>query len=125
VELSARLTKIKRALCRGRKLATGEIERAPGVLVVATPCWLILAMPGAIISAMSRRACRGVIIRGAEVIKQLAMARTLFFDKTGTLTDGHARVVAIKTGALTLPERLLRVVDGVVLARSAMAAEPN
>ncbi|WP_028230305.1 heavy metal translocating P-type ATPase [Paraburkholderia mimosarum] len=90
-------------------IASGEAVRALAVLVVATPCPLILAVPVAIVSGMSRCARRGVLIKDGGALEQLAVARTLFFDKTGTLTAGHARLVAIETGPADTPERVLRV----------------
>ncbi|SDE44303.1 heavy metal translocating P-type ATPase [Paraburkholderia lycopersici] len=93
----------------GTWMASGEAMRALAVLVVATPCPLILAVPVAIVSGMSRCARRGVLIKDGAALEQLAVARTLFFDKTGTLTAGHARLVAIETGPAEIPERVLRL----------------
>jgi len=67
------------------------------VLVVATPCPLILAAPIAVISGMSRAAKQGIIIKTGAALEKLAEARTIGFDKTGTLTDGNAQVKEIKT----------------------------
>jgi cation transport ATPase len=72
-------------------MATGDPVRALAVLVVATPCPLILAVPVAIVAGMSRCAKRGVLIKGGGMLEKLAQAKTLFFDKTGTLTGGRAR----------------------------------
>ncbi|CAB3804672.1 Potassium-transporting ATPase ATP-binding subunit [Paraburkholderia caffeinitolerans] len=112
----------------GSWIGTGEIERALAVLVVATPCPLILAVPVAIVSGISRCARRGVLIKGGAALEQLATARTLFFDKTGTLTGGAARVVAIEAGPTGTPERVLRVAASLVQASNhaisdALAAE--
>ncbi|WP_321932134.1 heavy metal translocating P-type ATPase [Paraburkholderia guartelaensis] len=93
----------------GAWMASGEAIRALAVLVVATPCPLILAVPVAIVSGMSRCARRGVLIKDGGALERLAVARTLFFDKTGTLTAGHARLVAIETGPADTPERVLRI----------------
>ena len=89
-------------------LLTGEVERALAVLVVATPCPMILAVPVAIVSGMSRCAKRGVLIKGGGALEKLAQATALFFDKTGTLTGGHARLVAIESSPGTEPEIVLR-----------------
>ena len=70
--------------------------RALAVLVVATPCPLILAVPVAIVAGMSRCARRGVLVKGGAVLEKLAEAKFLFFDKTGTLTGGRARLAAIE-----------------------------
>lgn len=67
------------------------------VLVVATPCPLILAAPIAIISGMSRSAKHGIIIKTGSALERLASAKTFAFDKTGTLTTGTLQVSGIKT----------------------------
>ena len=59
------------------------------VLVVATPCPLILAAPVALVSGLSRAAKRGVIVKGGGVLERLATCTTLLIDKTGTMTEGH------------------------------------
>jgi heavy metal translocating P-type ATPase len=74
---------------------SGDPVRALAVLVVATPCPLILAAPIALVAGVSRAARRGVIVKGAPVIEALGRARTVLFDKTGTLTAGRPAVVAI------------------------------
>jgi len=76
---------------------TGESLRFLQVLVVATPCPLILAAPIAIISGMSRAAKHGIIIKTGSALEQLAEARTFAFDKTGTLTRGEPQVDQVKT----------------------------
>ncbi|MCA8426179.1 heavy metal translocating P-type ATPase [Burkholderia seminalis] len=75
---------------------TGDVARALAVLVVATPCPLILAVPVAIVSGMSRCSKRGILVKGGGALERLAQATILFFDKTGTLTGGRARIVAIE-----------------------------
>jgi heavy metal translocating P-type ATPase len=77
--------------------AAGELSRAVAVLVVATPCPLILAAPVAIMAGLSRAARRGVIIKGGAALEQLGRAETLLFDKTGTLTRGHPVVDEVVT----------------------------
>jgi heavy metal translocating P-type ATPase len=69
-------------------LVSGDPVRFLAVMVVATPCPLILAAPIALVAGVSRAARRGVIVKGAGVIEQLGRARTILFDKTGTLTLG-------------------------------------
>ena len=76
------------ALAGAAWLFSGEPVRALAVLVVATPCPLILAAPVAFIAGISRAAHRGVIIKGGAAIEGLARARTLLLDKTGTLDHG-------------------------------------
>ena len=71
-------------------LATGDPVRWLSVMVVATPCPLILAVPVAIIAGVSRAAKRGVLVKGGGVLEVLATVRTIVIDKTGTLTRGEA-----------------------------------
>lgn len=71
---------------------------AVAVLVVATPCPLILAVPVALVSGLSRAARRGVIVKGGGVVEQLARTKVLLLDKTGTLTIGRPTVVDIVAG---------------------------
>src|SRR5215467_2117307 len=67
---------------------TGEPHRFLSVVVVATPCPLLIAIPVAVIGAISLSARRGIIIRNPAVLEQIDRCRTLIFDKTGTLTYG-------------------------------------
>jgi heavy metal translocating P-type ATPase len=71
---------------------SGDAVRALAVVVVATPCPLILAAPIALVSGLSRAARAGVIVKGAGTIEALGRARTVLFDKTGTLTVGTPEV---------------------------------
>ncbi|WP_020653139.1 heavy metal translocating P-type ATPase [Massilia niastensis] len=90
-------------------LLTGDPNRALAVVVVATPCPLILAVPVAIVSAMSRCARRGVLIKHGGALEKMAQVDTIFFDKTGTLTGGKARLVAVATDPSAQPEDVLRL----------------
>ena len=74
---------------------TGDPIRAVAVLVVATPCPLILAVPVALVAGLSRAAHYGVLIKGAGPLETMARIRTLILDKTGTLTDGRPQIVSI------------------------------
>jgi heavy metal translocating P-type ATPase len=76
---------------------SGDPVRALAVVVVATPCPLILAAPIALVSGLSRAARVGVIVKGAGAIETLGEARTVLFDKTGTLTVGTPEVRDITT----------------------------
>ena len=76
-------------------LASGDPVRAVAVLVVATPCPLLLAAPIAIVSGLSRTASRGVIVKGGAVLEALAGGHILLLDKTGTLTAGHPTVTSV------------------------------
>ncbi len=69
-------------------LVSGSATRALSVLVVATPCPLILAIPVAMIGGISLAARRGIIVRDPAVLERLDTCRTAIFDKTGTLTYG-------------------------------------
>jgi len=71
---------------------SGDAVRALSVLVVATPCPLILAAPIAIVAGISRAAKRGIIVKGGSALESLARGRVLLFDKTGTLTTGTPEV---------------------------------
>ena len=76
---------------------TGDPIRAVAVLVVATPCPLILAVPVALVAGLSRAAHFGVLIKGAKPLESLARIRTLILDKTGTLTEGRPQIVSTDT----------------------------
>ncbi len=71
--------------------------RLLAVLVVATPCPLILATPIAFAAGISRAAKRGIIVRSGAAIEQLGTARSFVFDKTGTLTLGIPRVTGVES----------------------------
>jgi heavy metal translocating P-type ATPase len=71
--------------------------RAVAVLVVATPCPLILAAPVAMVSGLSVSARRGVVVKGGAVLERLARCTTLLVDKTGTLTAGRPALAAVIT----------------------------
>ncbi|KEZ75934.1 heavy metal translocating P-type ATPase [Salinisphaera hydrothermalis] len=95
----------------------GLIARDPvrgfAVLVVATPCPLLLAAPIAIVAGISRAARRGVLIKSAAMIEALAGVRVVLFDKTGTLTHGSARIVGIESRSGMTPDALLRLAASV------------
>jgi heavy metal translocating P-type ATPase len=76
---------------------TGDPIRAVAVLVVATPCPLILAVPVALVAGLSRAAHFGVLIKGAKPLEAMARTKTLVLDKTGTLTDGRPVIVSIES----------------------------
>ena len=68
---------------------SGEPARFAEVLVVATPCPLLIAAPVAFLGGMSRAARAGLIVKGGGTLEQLARVRSVAFDKTGTLTTGR------------------------------------
>ena len=79
-------------------LLTGEVKRAVAVLVVATPCPLILAVPIALVAGMSRAAKSGAVIKGGAILEKLSRAEIVLLDKTGTVTHGGpviAEIVAL------------------------------
>jgi heavy metal translocating P-type ATPase len=71
---------------------SGDQVRAVAVLVVATPCPLILAAPIALVAGLSRAAGSGIVLKGGGALEQLGAARTVLLDKTGTLTQGRPAV---------------------------------
>ena len=73
-------------------LITGRFDTVLSVLVVATPCPLILAVPVAVISGINRAASFGIIVKGGVAIEQIGRAQAMVFDKTGTLTFGSPGV---------------------------------
>jgi heavy metal translocating P-type ATPase len=77
-------------------MATGDPVRALAVLVVATPCPLILAVPVAIVAGISRSARSGIIVKGGAALETLGRTRTVLFDKTGTLTAGAPQVARVE-----------------------------
>jgi heavy metal translocating P-type ATPase len=86
---------------------TGDPIRAVAVLVVATPCPLILAVPVALVAGLSRAAHFGVLVKGAKPLEALARIRTLILDKTGTLTDGRPQIVLIQSHSDLSEEQVL------------------
>jgi len=92
---------------------SGDPVRALAVVVVATPCPLILAAPIALVSGLSRAARYGVIVKGAGAIETLGQARTVLFDKTGTLTVGTPEVRDVVTRGDHQPGELLALAASV------------
>jgi heavy metal translocating P-type ATPase len=88
---------------------TGDSVRAVAVLVVATPCPLILAVPVAIVAGLSRAAKLGILIKGGKAIETLARVRALVIDKTGTLTVGQAKIVSTRMVPGVAADELLRL----------------
>ena len=90
-------------------LIAGDLARAVAVLVVATPCPLILAAPVAIVSGLSRAARRGVVVKGGAVLEALADSEILLFDKTGTVTTGRPTVAEVIVGPAADSAEVLRL----------------
>jgi heavy metal translocating P-type ATPase len=76
-------------------LASGDSKRGLAVMVVATPCPLILAAPIAFVAGLSRAARAGIIVKGAGALERLGGAKTVLLDKTGTLTLGQPELERI------------------------------
>ncbi len=83
-------------------------ERALAVLVVATPCPLILAVPAAIMAGVSRAARGGIIMKGGAPLETLARAQVVLLDKTGTVTAARPEVVAAEAVGVVATDDLLR-----------------
>ncbi len=96
-------------LAGGAFLWSGEISRALAVLVVATPCPLIIAAPVAFIGGLSRSARSNIIIKRPVALEELSRATTIFFDKTGTLTLGTPELQAVKTFGNLTEEKALHI----------------
>lgn len=109
-------------------LASGESQRFLAVLVIATPCPLLLAIPVAIIGAISLSARRSIIIKNQAVLEQIGKCTTLIFDKTGTLTYGRPVLTEILCAPGIAENEVLRMAASVELyskhplARAILAA---
>jgi heavy metal translocating P-type ATPase len=111
------------AIAGGAWLFTGDPIRAVAVLVVATPCPLILAVPIAWVSGMSRAARSGILVKGGTALENMARIRALVIDKTGTLTVGMPEVATIRCASFTKPEELLRLAASLDQASKHVIAE--
>lgn len=87
-------------------IVTGQPERFLAVVVIATPCPLLLAIPVAVIGAISVGAKRGIVIKNPSILEKIDSCRTLIVDKTGTLTYGKPKVTDI-VGSGPWPRRTL------------------
>lgn len=88
---------------------SGDPTRFAEVLVLATPCPLLIAAPVAFLGGLSRAAKAGIIIKGGAVIEQLARVRSAAFDKTGTLTQGRPDLVDVRAAAGFDADEVLRL----------------
>ena len=96
-------------LAGGAWFYSNDPIRGLAVLVVATPCPLILAAPVAFIAGVARAAKRGILIKGSGPLEALAQTHTAVFDKTGTLTVGGARLVAVEAAPGQGTDEILRI----------------
>jgi Zn2+/Cd2+-exporting ATPase len=83
------------------------------LLVVASPCALVLSIPSAILVAIAAGARHGILFRGGVAVETLAGVNHFAFDKTGTLTTGELEVARIETAGLTTPAEALRAAAAV------------
>ena len=90
-------------------VASGDPDRALSVLVIATPCPLLLAIPVAIIGAVSLSAKRGILIKDAALLERVTTCRTVIFDKTGTLTLGRPVLTDTRGFSDTTPRDILAI----------------
>lgn len=101
----------------------GDVARFLAVLVVATPCPLLIAIPITLVSAISLAAGRGIVIRDPSVLERLSTCRTAIFDKTGTLTLGRAELTAVVPAPGHAQERVLQLAASLeVYSRHPLAA---
>ncbi|GAA1185452.1 heavy metal translocating P-type ATPase [Ornithinimicrobium humiphilum] len=89
--------------------ASGDPVRFAEVLVLATPCPLLIAAPVAFLGGMSRAARLGIVVKGGATLEALARARSVAFDKTGTLSQGRPELVRIEPAPGVDPDELLRL----------------
>jgi len=90
-------------------LASGDPVRFAEVLVVATPCPLIIAAPVAFMAGMSRSAREGAIVKSSASLEKFHRAKAFAFDKTGTLTQGEPSLVEVLAPGAIEPDELLRL----------------
>jgi heavy metal translocating P-type ATPase len=108
--LGAAYTPLSLGLAAAAWWWSGDPIRFLSVIVVATPCPLIIAIPIAIIGAISTAARRGIIIRDPAALEQITLCRTMIFDKTGTLTYGRPTLVAEEYAPAFAREQVLPLV---------------
>ena len=94
-QLGAFYTPVAVAIALVAWAASGEVIRFLAVLVIATPCPLLIAIPVAIIGAISLAARRGIVIKDPAVLEKIDTCRTAIFDKTGTLTYGQPKLTQV------------------------------
>jgi heavy metal translocating P-type ATPase len=106
-QLGAWYTPLAVAIAVAAWLASGEPLRFLAVVVVATPCPLLIAIPVAIIGAISLAARRGIIIKNPAALETIGSCRTAIFDKTGTLTYGRPQLTQLSADSTFAPEEVL------------------
>jgi heavy metal translocating P-type ATPase len=109
-QLGAIYTPVALSLALLTWIASGDPVRFLAVLVVATPCPLLIAIPVAVIGSVSLAARRGIIIKDPAVLEVVVTCRTAIFDKTGTLTYGEPELAEILVAARFAESEVLRLV---------------
>lgn len=109
-QLGAVYTPLAVAIAIAAWALSGDASRFLGVLVVATPCPLLIAIPVAIIGSISLAARRGIIIKDPAVLEKIDTCRIAIFDKTGTLTYGEPEVTEVITNAKFTSDEVLAAV---------------
>jgi len=104
-------------------LVSGSATRFAAVLVVATPCPLLIAAPVAYLSGMSRAARRGIILKNASALEVASRIRTAAFDKTGTLTAGRPALMAVDAADWIDEDRVLSLAAAAEQVSSHVLAE--
>ena len=111
-QLGAFYTPVAVAIALIAWVTSGEAVRFLAVLVVATPCPLLIAIPVAIIGSVSLAARRGIIIKDPAVLEKIDTCRTAIFDKTGTLTYGEPKLTEVLPGPGFEEREVLTLVAG-------------
>jgi len=109
-QLGAWYTPLALGVAIAAALLSGNSERFLSVVVIATPCPLLLAIPTAIIGAISLAARRAIIIKNPAVLEQIEKCQTLIFDKTGTLTYGRPTMTDLLCETGISPDEVLQLV---------------
>lgn len=109
-QLGALYTPLAVAIALGAWVVSGEALRFLAVMVVATPCPLLIAIPVTIIGSISLAARRGIIIKDPVVLEKIDTCRTAIFDKTGTLTYGQPRLTEILSHSEVTSNEVLALV---------------
>jgi len=104
-------------------VVTGQAEPAIAVIVAATPCPLILAIPIAIIAGISNAAKKGAIIKDGAALEKLARSRVLLVDKTGTLTHGGPEISKVSVAPSFTESQVLELAAGMEISSAHVLAK--
>lgn len=127
-EAATWFTPLTLAVAVGAWIASGDAHRVLAVLVVATPCPLILALPVALVGGIDVAARRQIVVRSGAALERVARVRVVVFDKTGTLTVGRPEVERVRAIAPFAESTVLQLAAAVeqdsshLLARSTVLA---